>query len=316
MTSWAAPSVPASPADCLQGNRRFFAAAIRRRVFAVGNEAVSPLTHASELPVARIALNDDGSPADVLVAELDLSWLRQDLAAKLPPDALLTVTDRNGREVLQAAGAKKAARLGGADPDGWIISPAPVDGNQSGLEVIVARPRQSAFAALDRTTRNGLVLIALALLLACLATVWIGRRFIQAPIQVLLDATDRLRGGDYTACIEPAADTSELARLGHGLNALAQDLEQRAHAQVKAESQLRQFATTLEERVAERTRALEETTQRLAAEAEQRQCTQAELAQVQKLDAIGKLTGGIAHDFNNLLAAANNGYMLDHHRLR
>lgn len=62
----------------------------------------------------------------------------------------------------------------------------------------------------------------------------------------------------------------------------------------QAEDILARSNAELEERVVQRTKALEEEIQR-------RENAQAALIQAQRMEAFGQLTGGIAHDFNNLL---------------
>ena len=158
----------------------------------------------------------------------------------------------------------------------------------NGLTVIDALVLPDLTADIDEATYQDLLVIGGAALVALLLAWVAGRRFIYQPTEALLQAARKWREGDLSARADPMDAGSEFSALAQSFNAMAAGLQAR-------EMERRMQSSFLESQVAERTRELSETNNRLQVEIAGREKTEAALHQAQKLQAVGQLAGGIAH---------------------
>lgn len=128
--------------------------------------------------------------------------------------------------------------------------------------------------------RNHMILATLGLLLTlALSLTLVTRRFVHRPVRHLLAHTRRLAAGDLDGHIETMAQ-DELGELEDAFNEMTANLR-------RVQGELRDLAASLESKVEQRTRQIQDIQNRLV--------------RSEKLASLGELVAGIAHEINNPL---------------
>ncbi|MDP3417406.1 ATP-binding protein [Falsiroseomonas sp.] len=248
----------------------------------VDTERLRSLLAAWDLNLSTFAALTDA--CHVVVARSDAA--HNDLIGRpVPPD---NRRQSEGR----IAGLYRAVTLDGTERVvGFHAIPA-----LPGWQVVVAQDAAIFDAAWREPLTTLLLGAALALALStALASVAAGA--ILQPARRLAMQAHSLASGPARQPLQMSEPSwiAEFADLETGLR----EAVVTADARRRAEAEAAQLALSL----TERTRALADAGATLQAETARRRAAQAQLTQLQKLEALGQMTGSVVHDFTNVLAA-------------
>lgn len=228
-------------------DRTYFRDALLTNGLVVGEFAVGRATGADVLPVA-LPIHRSGETVGVLVAGLDLHWLEGYLRHRqMPATSAMMVVDRNGTVLANLPeGADRwvghrlpethrpyifgdrgrTVELNDLDGRNRVFAYVPINFPPAGLAVAVGLDKRDALAPIETAMFRGFALILSGLGVGLIAAWLVGRHFVRRPVEALVDATRRWQNGDYAARATLADGFTEIGRLGHAFDEMAERLQQ------------------------------------------------------------------------------------------
>jgi PAS domain S-box-containing protein len=191
-------------------------------------------------PVLAMGYPVRGEAGAVLVADFDLMWLRDQIAANgFPPNSGVTVADRDGRYLVRLPDRERVGTLIAPEYRWMLAQPAPGVIEATGSDGVrriagyvpltteardvfvgVGFSTDYAYAASDAAAWRGYALVAIGLIAALGLAAWMVRGTVTAPVDALLTTIERWRQGDTTARVPLPDEHSEFASIAAAVNDL------------------------------------------------------------------------------------------------
>lgn len=127
--------------------------------------------------------------------------------------------------------------------------------------------------------------------------------FLMSQLQQLLQGAKHLgeavRNNDYKEVFVPVRGKDELSELAEAFNQLVERLKEEYEQRQRAQDELKELNTLLEEKVQDRTALLNQKNYQLEETNKDLKEAQVQLLQAEKMASVGQLAAGVAHEINN-----------------
>ena len=244
-------------------DRPWFRQTLKTKSFTIGHYQIGRVAKRAVLPLAYPVAGEAGEIRAVVLAVVDLEWLENYVArSMILEDASLTIVDDKGvilahRPQTQWLGrsiagtdlekASRAGRKGLYAVQGIdgiqrlaMFTSFSGDGESGALHLILSTPQAEVYAEANQILRRNLFWLGLVSI-AVLGAAWFGSEvFVVRPIQGLLQAAQRIAGGDLKARTDLVDSSEEIGELGRSFNAMAGSLEERQEEGKRAEAKIRE----------------------------------------------------------------------------
>ncbi len=242
-------------------DRPYYRAIVKTGASTIGDYEIGRVSGKPGVAVAYPVFAGEDNLKAILIARLDLTWLKQFVDVEnFPSGTVVTMIDKKGkilfrhpdpekflgRSMSEVPMVKNILESGEGVGEGYgldkvkrIYGFTSLGHSPEDVYVSVGIPSKIAFAKIHKKMIRNFVWLGLTTFLAIMATRLVGNFIIRYPLKRLLGATRRLAQGDLTVRTGPSYASDEIGQLSVAFDQMASSIQWRQEELKRTEEALR-----------------------------------------------------------------------------